>query len=209
MITRDDITNTLSFLRSHSSREAMRKSIKQHDFKTFYKIFVDLQYNNYFNENSYQEYLIMAAASGNLQCFDFLQAYVGEPTVYSDSLNKAAENGHLDMVQHLAPLVCEYAQEEALCMAVLYNRVDVVHYLLPLCNPKNQSSKFLAAAAAEGHTELFDLLYPLSDPQNALIYLKRKFVHQPASWEKLEQRILHDKLLAVTPQDRFQKRSKI
>lgn len=209
MMTRDDIPNTRLFLRSQSSREAMRESIKQRDFKTFHKIFVDLQSNNYFNENLYQEYLIIAAASGNIQCFEFLQTYVAEPTVYSDCLNTAAEHGHLDMVKHISPLVGEYAQEEALCMAVLYNRVDVVDYLLPRCNPKNQSSKFLAAAAAEGHTELFELLYPLSDPENALIYLKRKFAHQPENWETLERRIVRDKLLDVMPQDRCTKRSKI
>lgn len=209
MITRDDTPNTLSFLRSQSSCEAMRKSIKQGDFKTFHKIFVDLQYNNYFNENSYQEYLIMAAESGNLQCFDFLQAYVGEPTVYSDSLNAAAKYGHLDMVKYIAPLVDAYSQEEGLCMAVLYNCADVVNYLLPLCNPKNQSSKFLAVATTEGHTELFELLYPLSTPEDALCYIQRKFPQHPEYWQILEQRIVREKLLAVMPQDRTKKRSKI
>ena len=201
--------HTTAVLKYYSRCDAIRKSIKNGDFKTFHKIFADLQSDNYFNENSYQEYMIMAAASGNLQCFECLQPYVSEPTVYSDALNNAAEKGHLTLVQHIAPLVDAYSQEEGLCMAVLYNRIDVVQHLLPLCNPKNQSSKFLAAAAAEGHTELFELLYPLSNPEDALRYIQRKFPTQPDHWAMLEQRIVRDKLLAVMPHDRYNKRSKI
>ncbi len=192
-----------------SSFGAMKDCICKDDVNTLKRILSHIQGSKTLDENTYQELLQTAARSGAIECFGCLQPYVAEPTVYSDALNNAAEKGHLKIVQHIEPLVDAYAKEEALCMAVLYNRMDVVHYFLPLCNPKNQSSKFLAAAAAERHTELFDLLYPLSNPKDALNYLKRKFGHQPESWEALEQRIVRDKLLAVTPQDRCTKRSKI
>lgn len=192
-----------------SSFGAMKDCIRKDDVHTLAHILSHIHSSKKLDENTYQELMQTAAKSGALACFECLEPYVAEESVYSDALNSAAEKGYLDMVKHISPLVGEYAQEEALCMAVLYNRVDVVDYLLPRCNPKNQSSKFLAAAAAEGHTELFELLYPLSDPENALIYLKRKFGHQPESWEALEQRIVREKLLAATPQDRTKKRSKI
>lgn len=161
------------------------------------------------DDNSYQRLMHTAATHGSLECLILLQAYVAEPAVYSDVLNTAAEQNHLPIVQHIAPLVDEYSREDALALAALYNRGDVVEYLLTVCNPQNQSSKCLAAAASEGHSELFELLYPLCSPTDALHYLKRKFENQPQNWEMLEHRILRDKLVAVTPHNRSNKRSKI
>lgn len=203
--------NRTAIYSKHSSYGSMKDCIRANDAQAFAEILSHL-HNSIklkLDEHTYEELLKTAASSGSVECFEYLQPHVSKPIVYADALNSAAENGHLTMVQHIASLVGEYDKEEALCMAVLYNRVDVVHYLLPLCNPKNKSSKFLAAASAERHTDLFELLYPLSNPENALGYLQSTFANQPESWEMLEQRILHDKLLAVTPQECNSKRSKI
>lgn len=192
-----------------TSYGAMTDCIWKGDVNGLKRILSDIHSTRRLNDDTYQALMQTAAKSGSVACFAYLQQYVAEPTLYSDALNSAAEKGHLTLVQHIAPLVDAYSQEEGLCMAVLYNRIDVVHHLLPLCNPKNQSSKFLAAAAAEGHTELFELLYPLSNPEDALRYIQRKFPTQPDHWAMLEQRIVRDKLLAVMPPDRSNKRSKI
>lgn len=208
-IWKESLAYTLEKTKILSSFGAMKDCIRKDDVNTLKRILSHISGSKTLDENTYQELLQTAARSGAIECFGCLQPYVAEPTVYSDALNNAAEKGHLKIVHHIEPLVDAYAKEEALCMAVLYNRMDVVQYLLPLCNPKNQSSKFLAAAAAEGHTELFELLYPLSTPKEALGYIQRKFPTQPEYGAILEQRILRDQLLEVTPQDRNSKRSKI
>lgn len=197
-------------LTTKSTYGAMQDCVRHDRSEALTKIFSHMHSQiSCLDDNSYQRLMHTAATHGSLQCLILLKAYVAEPAVYSDVLNTAAEHNHLHIVQHIAPLVDEYFREDALALAALYNRVDVVQYLLTVCNPQNQSSKCLAAAASEGHSELFELLYPLCNPTDALHYLKRKFENQPHNWEMLEQRIVRDKLLAVTPHDRSNKRSKI
>lgn len=197
-------------LRTECTYGAMQDCVRHNHSKVLEKIFNDMHSRGEcLDDNSYQRLMHTAATHGSLECLILLQAYVAEPAVYSDVLNTAAEQNHLPIVQHIAPLVDEYSREDALALAALYNRGDVVGYLLTVCNPQNQSSKCLAAAAGEGHSELFELLYPLCSPTDALHYLKRKFENQPHTWEMLEHRILRDKLVAVTPHNRSNKRSKI
>ena len=59
------------------------------------------------------------------------------------------------------------ANSEVLCAAVRTNDINVVRKILPICNPKDQSSSALQEAVAFQNQEIFDLLYPLSDPQEA------------------------------------------
>lgn len=204
-----DLPDTLSFLTNRSSYAAMRDCIRKKDVEGFKRVFDQIRKQTPLDDNTHQDLLQLATNHGSLACFQELQPYVAEPTVYSEALNTAARRGHLDLVEYIEPLMDEYSKEEALWMAVLYDQRGVVDFLLPLCNPKNQSSKFLGAAVFQGHQELVELLYPLSTPKDALRYLKRKTPDQPEKWEMLEQRILREQLKAVTSQNRPSKRSKI
>lgn len=46
---------------------------------------------------------------------------------------------------------------------------DIFLLLLPFCDPKRNSSKALAGASVFGHVEIFEILYPLSNPKEAII----------------------------------------
>jgi len=59
------------------------------------------------------------------------------------------------------------ANSEVLCAAVRTDDINVVRKILPMCNPKDQSSSALQEAVAFQNQEIFDLLYPLSNPQEA------------------------------------------
>ena len=191
-----------------SSYATMKECIRKKDIGGLRTIFAHIHDSTVLDDSMYQQLMKTAAKYDSVECFDFFTPYVAEHTIY-DALNTAAEHGCLSVVQHIEPMVDDYLKEEALFLAVLCNRTEVVNYLLPLCNVQNQYSKFLAAAACEGHSDLFELLYPLCNPNEALQYLKHKLPNELQTWEILEQRIMHDKLLAVTPQDRSNKRSKI
>lgn len=56
---------------------------------------------------------------------------------------------------------------EILCAAVRTSDVDIVRKVLPICNPKEQCSAALQEAVAFQNQEIFDILYPLSTPQEA------------------------------------------
>lgn len=180
---------------TQSSYAAMKECIRQNNIEGFKILFSRIHESKHLDENTYQSLMQTAARNGSVGCFTLLEPYVAEPLVYSDALNTAAEKGHVMLVQHIEPMVDDYSKEEALCMAVLYNRTEVVDHLLPLCDPKNQSSKCLAAAASGGHWELFERLYAVCDPHAALRYMQCKFVDAPHEWHMLEQRILRDALI--------------
>lgn len=51
---------------------------------------------------------------------------------------------------------------------VIHNNLEQARLFIPHCDCKHDNSYLLQLASCHGHQEMFDLLYPLSDPRAAL-----------------------------------------
>jgi ankyrin repeat protein len=65
-------------------------------------------------------------------------------------------------VRRLIPESSKEALDEALAVAARHGRLDVVHELLPLCDPKAKGSMALYRAAGAGHLDVVRQLLPVS-----------------------------------------------
>lgn len=77
----------------------------------------------------------------------------------------------IKMLDVLLPL-CERVSYQCLAFAAAYGNMEAARQLLPYSDPKIYNSHALAVAAEHGQHDMFDFLYPLSEPENALRYLK-------------------------------------
>lgn len=103
---------------------------------------------------------------------------------------------------HIIEQLCQYSTaplNEALVAAARSTRADVVAVvgvLLPHCDPTAHNSKALQYASVNGNLELVDLLYPVSNPADALNALK-KLSSDCKDWMMIEQRIEAERIKGV------------
>lgn len=101
--------------------------------------------------------------------------------------------------------LCRYSTQtmnEALVAAARSTRADVVAVvgvLLPHCDPTAHNSKALQYASVNGNLELVDLLYPISNPVDAMNKLKT-ISNDPHDWMLIEQRIEAERIQKVLHQ---------
>lgn len=103
---------------------------------------------------------------------------------------KAVKSHPPVVIEKLCQLI-DAPLDEALVAAVRSNRPDlisVLNILLPHCDPKFSNSKALQWASINRNCEVFDLLYPLSDPQVALDMLQQ-ISHNSVDTMMLNERI--------------------
>lgn len=95
----------------------------------------------------------------------------------TETLFRAVQNNHIECVAFLLPLsdlrvergeILNGSTGLILQAAVRNNNYDMVEVLLPYCNPLVENSLALQYASAAGFAKIFDLLYPLSNPTEAL-----------------------------------------
>lgn len=125
--------------------------------------------------------------------------------IIRDSMQGGAENLKL-LVPHFPSTVLN----NVLSWAARTNALECVQFLGSQCDPKGRNSMALQACCKALHMpfydhrqkrqqQIFDLLYPLSDPHIALKQLKHD--EPNLSWAQLEDRIyseqMHDKLSAA------------
>lgn len=79
----------------------------------------------------------------------------------------------------------------ALESAVTQGHTQCVKRLIPRSNPKWNNSWPLILASQIQHQEIFDLLYPVSNPKDALRYMKSQ-QYAPEDMSMLERRIMQD-----------------
>lgn len=110
----------------------------------------------------------------------------------------AVKHHPLSIIEQL----CRYSTErmnEALVAAARSTRADVVAVvgvLLPHCDPTAHNSKALQYASVNGNPELVDLLYPVSNPVDAMNTLK-KISTDSNDWMMIEQRIEAERIKDV------------
>ncbi len=133
---------------------------------------------------------IMAAQYGSLECLEALKN-VSDPTANkSEALMKAANFGHLDCVKFLWRLAIPQLENRgfvALCFAAGQGHASVVSYILEQgVDPKLKYSMPLRRAVLEGHTDIVDMLYPISLPDEALLILRSQNGPQYPKWQWFE-----------------------
>lgn len=78
-----------------------------------------------------------------------------------------------DFVLTAQPYLSDERKGDLFSLAVECRCINMVHALLPFSDPKFNHSCALQMASAIQHQEIFDLLYPLSQPTKALNEMKK------------------------------------
>ena len=112
--------------------------------------------------------LPVAASEGFVSVVDKLLTYVDHSHSLASAMAHAASNNHLQIVKRLLPLVPFEERAEALSQAVIHKNREVIVYLIPLCDPKSKHSQALQFAVEDQSFDIADMLYPFSNPQEAL-----------------------------------------
>ena len=134
--------------------------------------------------------LAHAAGQGRLGMVETLLPFCDAKENDSLALSWAAEGGHLDVVRVLAPLSGPLGSKNTISDVVAKGRADILGFILPLCLPKYHQSLPLQIACQKNDEVIFNMLYPLSDPDEALLAMKSQ---QNLSTLLLENRIKADK----------------
>lgn len=108
--------------------------------------------------------LSQAARYGSMECVRFLVGKCSDDDVYAYGLISAIHNKQLECINYLLsfftqPFDCSLALNEA----ALADNIELVKRLIPLCNEKCGLSA-LITAMGQGNREIFDVLLPVSDP---------------------------------------------
>lgn len=143
--------------------------------------------------------LPVAAAEGFASVVDKLIPHVNDPTYLSSALKLAASNNHLQIVKTLLPWVPFEKRPEALSQAVINKHKEIVLYLIHLCEPKSNHSRALQFAVEDELFDIADMLYPVSNPQDALECMMMELELEPGHSiiRYLEDRIESERLKKV------------
>lgn len=110
----------------------------------------------------------------------------------ADDLALAIDKSHSDCVGLLLPHATSQSCNAALIAAARFDDQTMIELLLPRADPCYDNSAALKFATVRGNQKIFDLLYPVSNPQAALAVLQEKWKDQPHLWSMLEDRIRRD-----------------
>lgn len=113
---------------------------------------------------------------GHLECAKILQPFSGK-SAGAHSLYAACQNGDKEMVEYLIQFhdwSNNFIRKCALFKAVEGGSLDVVKLILPHVPSKTQRTEALREACKANNQAIFDLLYPLSNPQSALKYMENR-----------------------------------
>jgi len=152
--------------------------------------------------------LYEAGEKGDLQ---YLQECGMDFSLNTETLFRAVHNNHIECVKFLLPLsdlrvergeILNGSSGLLLQTAVRNNNCEMVELLLPYCNPQVDNSLALQCASVVGSTHLVNLLYPLSNPTQALNDLQERIaigVWNLSSEDLLKARMQRDTLVSHLP----------
>lgn len=144
--------------------------------------------------------LWMAALSGKDGCvrllIDALYPLLDQDKdfVYQ-ALLYAADGGNSQCINLLLPFSSIVHNTMALKQAAKHGYVECVTTLIPVSEPRFNSSEALRHAAKRGHNGCVDALYCVSQPFEALEQLRGRHPDKRYKWEYLEQLCQRDILL--------------
>lgn len=114
-----------------------------------------------------REQFLKASQNGDIDQVKCFISNLDQTTVDTRNfaLQKAAQNGHTEIVELLIPVSDPKADESrALWAASRFGHKDVIQLLIPVSDPKIRNSHALRQAAHYGYTECVKYLIPVSDP---------------------------------------------
>jgi len=120
----------------------------------------------------YSYALTYAVANNHLDCVKALAAQCTPLTLYQNGLVPALQSNHSECAAYLLSLFTQpFDCKDALVAAATHSNVEMVKQLLMFCEPNAETgpkcgSFALVKAVSAGHTEIFELLWPHSDPQD-------------------------------------------
>lgn len=176
----------------------LSSSAKQGDLTAVTSLIQDYQSNpEKYNSRAFDVLVVNAfwrsCEQGHLECAKILQPFSHE-NAGRYSLCVACQNGDKNMVEYLIPFHDwndDFDRRIVLLNAVESGSLDVVKLILPHVPNKPHRTEALRDACKYNHQAIFDLLYPLSNPQSALKYMEnRKTVTEE------EKRMLKDAITA-------------
>jgi len=132
--------------------------------------------------------------NGHLECAKVLQPFSRE-TSGQHALYAACANADKDMVEFL--ITChdwsdDFGRKCALISAVDGGSLDVVKLILPHVPSKTHRTEALREACKYNNQAVFDLLYPLSNPQSALKYMESRKTVSESEKRMLKQAVTAD-----------------
>lgn len=131
--------------------------------------------------------LFWAASQGHTEVVQLLLPFADPQDNDSEAFRVACQFGHLDVVKLLLPVSNPQCNNNnPLRSAAGRGHTDVVRYILPFTDPKDIESSALQSAAFNQHWDVVDMLYDLSDVQQALKNLERC---GPGPWQTLENEV--------------------
>lgn len=146
-----------------------------------------------FAQNPNKEYLMevgltAAVTNGDLLAVEKILFYMDPAPLPISVLKCAISEKHINILQHLLnahPAV----HPQTLVYAVRSSSVEMLVMVLPHCDPKFQCSAALQEAIAHQDQQMFNILYPVSNPQEAWDVIRKD------SWfDQKQRRMLKSRL---------------
>lgn len=138
--------------------------------------------------------LRMASRQRHIECVKLLLPYVPATTCENVCLWGALQRGDVEMAQVFLPLCNEVTSNEALAYASKYGRLETVRWLLTIANPYYRESLPLRNALQEGHTDVVELLMPVSNCITARAVMECQNEYDPRLYSQLEEFIQRQQL---------------
>ena len=174
----------------------LTQAIKENDIPAMTKLFKDPVFGSRF----YEFYLQTSIEMGEPQHLDLLLSFHC-PFVSTRPLLSAILAGKTEYFKKLLPHApLPFTDQNLISSAVLHNNNEIVS-LLASRYETLKDSKALVWAVQANNSEAFDVLYPLSDSEQSLQYLKeKKFRGEGMKLLKtrMKQDRLHEKLSQAT-----------
>jgi len=150
---------------------------------------------------NYDDDFVSLAHAEDLDGMKKILGFVGADGI-ERAVRVANEYGYSEIVEFLVCHTSIPNVQRLFNQAVFHGHLECVKWMLSVANPKVDNSNSLAVAVLQGHDDIFELLYPVSNPQEALFALQKNAAYDVDDWIMLEQRIQHDQrniLAAAVP----------
>lgn len=160
---------------------------------------------------NYDDDFVSLAHAEDLDNMKKILGFVGADGI-ERALRLSNEYGYSEIVAFLVSNTEPPTSQHLLNQAVFHGHLECVRWMLSVSNPKDNNSNPLQVAALQGYDDIFELLYPVSDPQQALFSLQNNRMYGIEDWKMLEERIQKDQrdnLIAAIPNGCEKQRKKL
>lgn len=143
--------------------------------------------------------LWVSCEMGHVECVKLLQP-LSRPTDMFHAIMGACNYGHQKVVEFLLTVYTwenAATKKDALLCAVSSGSVEMAKYMLTHATHKKHRNEALGEASTTKNQEMFDLLYPLSNPQAALDLMDKNPEATDDDKSMLRDEIAHRQNLAI------------